>query len=79
MTNEVRQMLVNFLDEKFDEVVNIWNELDNHEKISLFLELSKIVLPKLSHDIVNEEPNYNIDYSHLTTDEIRLLLNESND
>jgi hypothetical protein len=77
LTNEVRQMLVNFLDEKFDEVVNIWNELDNHEKISLFLQLSKIVLPKLSHDIVNDEPNYNIDFSHLTTDEIRELLNES--
>jgi hypothetical protein len=39
--------------------------------------LSKIVLPKLSHDIVNQEPNYNIDFSHLTTDEIRELLNES--
>lgn len=77
LTNEVRQMLVNFLDEKFDEVVNIWNELDNREKISLFLQLSKIVLPKLSHDFVNEEPNYNIDFSHLTTDEIRELLNES--
>jgi len=78
LTSEVRQMLVNFLDEKFDEVVNIWCELDHREKISLFLQLSKIVLPKLSYDLENEEPKINIELSHLTTDEIRELLNEIN-
>jgi hypothetical protein len=77
LTNEVRQMLVNFLDEKFDEVTNLWSELDHREKISLFLQLSKIVLPKLSHDNINDEPNLQIDLSHLTTDEIRELLNGS--
>jgi methylenetetrahydrofolate reductase (NADPH) len=58
-------MLVNFLDEKFDEVTNIWSELDHREKISLFLQLSKIVLPKLSHDNINDEPNLEIDLKHL--------------
>ena len=78
LTNEVRQMLVNFLDEKFDEVTNLWSELDHREKISLFLQLSKIVLPKLTIDNMIDEPILDIDLSHLTTDEIRELLNESN-
>ncbi len=78
LTNEVRQMLVNFLDEKFDEITTLWSELDHREKISLFLQLSKIVLPKFSNDNINDEPNLDIDLSHLTTDEIRELLNESN-
>lgn len=46
MTNDVRQMLVNFLDDKFSEVLELWDDLDNREKISLFLQLAKIVLPK---------------------------------
>ncbi len=80
LTNEVRQMLVNFIDEKFDEVSTLWDDLDHREKISLFLQLAKIVLPKLSieNNTENEQTDFNIDLSHLTTDEIRELLNESN-
>ncbi len=79
ITNEVREILVNFLDEKTDEVMSIWEELDNREKIGLFLQLAKIVLPK-------QIPDYYIKYesdmvsrpdlSHLTTDEIIQLLDE---
>jgi hypothetical protein len=79
ITNEVREILVNFLDEKTDEVMSIWKELDNREKIGLFIQLAKIVLPKQIPDyFVQYEQDMLIrpDFSHLTTDEIIRLLDE---
>jgi hypothetical protein len=79
LTNEVREMLVRFLDEKTDEITSLWNDLDNREKIGLFIQLAKIVLPK-------QIPDYYIKYesdmitrpnlSHLTTEELIDLLGE---
>jgi hypothetical protein len=79
LTNEVREMLVRFLDEKTDEITSLWNDLDNREKIGLFIQLAKIVLPKQIPDyFVQYEQDMLIrpDFSHLTTDEIIQLLDE---
>jgi hypothetical protein len=79
LTNEVREMLVRFLDEKTDEITSLWNDLDNREKIGLFIQLAKIVLPKQIPDyFVQYEQDMLIrpDFSHLTTDEIIRLLDE---
>lgn len=79
LTNEVREMLIYFLDSKIDEVMGIWSDLDNREKISLFLQLAKLVLPKQipDHIIDYEESMMNrMDFSHLTTEELKELLRE---
>ena len=79
LTNEVREMLVRFLDEKTDEITLLWNDLDNREKIGLFIQLAKIVLPKQIPDYFvqyEQDMMTRPDFSHLTTDEIIQLLDE---
>jgi hypothetical protein len=79
LTNEVRTILIHFLDSKIDEVMDLWSDLDNREKISMFLQLAKIILPKQIPDhIIDYEESlmHKIDFSHLTTEEIKELLGE---
>lgn len=45
-TRDVKEFIVNFLNEKAFEIPYIWDSLDDKDKASLFLHLSRLVLPK---------------------------------
>jgi hypothetical protein len=76
-TRDLREFITGFLNDKTPEISTLWYTLDDKDKLTLFMHLCRLVLPK-PNDNINDEPNLDIDLSHLTTDEIRELLNESN-
>jgi|SRR5690554_6108741 len=45
-TRELKEFITDFLNEKAYEIPHIWNALDDKEKATLFLHLSRLVLPK---------------------------------
>jgi hypothetical protein len=56
-TRELKQFITNFLNEKTSEIFEIWDSLDDKEKATLFLHLSKLVMPR---NEVNEDEQKNI-------------------
>lgn len=49
-TKELNSLIVNFLNDKVDEIFQIWETLDNRDKAVLYLQLCKIVMPKVNED-----------------------------
>jgi hypothetical protein len=45
-TKAMRKMLLDFLHNKFDEVCGLWDELETRDKLTLYLQLSRLVIPK---------------------------------
>ncbi len=45
-TKDLQQFITNFLNEKAFEIPLIWDTLDDKDKATLFLHLSKLVMPK---------------------------------
>ena len=45
-TKVVKEFIVDFLNDKSDELYSIWDELEPREKATLFLHLSRMVVPK---------------------------------
>lgn len=44
-TRKLRETIVSFLNEKADVIPQIWDELEPKEQATLFLHLSKLVMP----------------------------------
>jgi hypothetical protein len=53
-TKELQQFITNFLNEKSFEIPLIWDTLEDKDKATLFLHLSKLVMPKQMTDAVQE-------------------------
>jgi hypothetical protein len=45
-TKDLQKFITNFLNEKAFEIPLIWDTLDDKDKATLFLHLSKLVMPK---------------------------------
>lgn len=53
-TKELQQFITNFLNEKSFEIPLIWDSLEDKDKATLFLHLSKLVMPKQMTDAEQE-------------------------
>jgi hypothetical protein len=53
-TKELNKLIVNFLNEKTEDVFQIWERLDDKDKATLFLQLCKLVMPKANEDKAEE-------------------------
>lgn len=73
-TATLRNSITYFLNDKLSELDTIWNSLDDREKATLFIHLMKVVMPKAQSDTSNDIQKH--DFSNLTTEEIKQLLNE---
>jgi hypothetical protein len=49
-TRDLRRFITNFLNEKTAEIPDLWDSLDDKDKLSLFMHLSRLVLPKPTDD-----------------------------
>ena len=53
-TKDLQQFITNFLNEKAFEIPLIWDTLEDKDKATLFLHLSKLVMPKQMTDAEQE-------------------------
>jgi hypothetical protein len=53
-TKDIKEFIVNFLNDKTFEIAEIWNNLEDKDKASLFLHLAKLVMPTNKNEIVEE-------------------------
>jgi len=53
-TKDLQKFITNFLNEKAFEIPLIWDTLDDKDKATLFLHLSKLVMPKQMTDAEQE-------------------------
>jgi hypothetical protein len=75
-TRDLREFITNFLNDKTDEITDIWDTLDNRDKLTLFLHLTRVILPKPPEE-KNPEPIRPIyDFSSLTTEQIQELIDK---
>jgi hypothetical protein len=56
-TRDLRDFVVNFLNGKTPEISTLWDTLDNKDKLSLFMHLCRLVLPKPTDDTDREDGN----------------------
>ena len=49
-TRDLRRFITNFLNDKAHEIPTLWDTLDDKDKLSLFMHLSRLVLPKPNED-----------------------------
>lgn len=49
-TKELKEFIINFLNDKAFEIPLIWNSLEDKDKATLYLHLTKLVLPKVIED-----------------------------
>jgi hypothetical protein len=78
-TKDIKEFIVNFLNEKTFEIPLIWQSLDDKEKINLFVHLSKLVLPRTPEnefDEINELKDNDIKITFFNSDDTLLPLNE---
>ncbi len=84
-TKDIKEFIVNFLNEKTFEIPLIWQSLDDKEKINLFVHLSKLVMPptKVENNIQENQSILNIDpldneikITFVNSDDTDLPLNE---
>jgi hypothetical protein len=47
VTTELRVRISNFLDDKFDTILDEFNELEAKDKVNLYLKLIEYVIPKM--------------------------------
>jgi hypothetical protein len=73
-TRDLRDFITGFLNSKTNELEKIWDTLDEKDKATFFLHLSRLVISK---PIEDPQIVPSIDLSFLTTDELRELLNEN--
>jgi hypothetical protein len=53
-TKDLQQFITNFLNEKAFEIPLIWDTLEDKDKATLFLHLSKLVMPKNLNESIEQ-------------------------
>lgn len=61
-TKDLQQFIANFLNEKAFEIPLIWDSLEDKDKATLFIHLSKLVMPKNLNESI-EQQNIKVGYS----------------
>ena len=56
-TRELREFITNFLNDKTPEISTLWDTLDDKDKLTLFMHLCRLVLPKPNDDPDRENVN----------------------
>jgi hypothetical protein len=51
-TKELREFITSFLNDKSNEIPQMWDELETKDKLTLFMHLCRLVMPKP----IDEEP-----------------------
>jgi hypothetical protein len=54
-TKELREFITSFLNDKSNEIPDMWDELETKDKLTLFMHLCRLVMPKT----IEEESNTN--------------------
>lgn len=76
-TKDLREFIVNFLNEKSVEIPDIWDSLDTKDKATLYLHLLKQVMPKQSDSDKDDITENRIEVEILEAETERIeLLNE---
>lgn len=75
-TRDLREFITNFLNDKTDEVIDIWDTLENRDKLTLFLHLTRVILPKPPEEKSPEPIQPIYDFSGLTTAQIQELIDK---
>jgi hypothetical protein len=73
-TRDLREFITNFLNDKTDEIIDIWDTLENRDKLTLFLHLTRVILPKPPEEKIPEPIQPIYDFSGLTTEQIHELI-----
>jgi hypothetical protein len=73
-TAELQRSITFFLCDRMDEIAQIWDDLEPKDKATLFIHLSKLVIPKTIKEEKQEPPVFN--FEGITTYEIKQLLGE---
>jgi len=56
-TRDLREFITNFLNDKTPEISTLWDTLDDKDKLTLFMHLCRLVLPKPNDDPDRENNN----------------------
>jgi len=56
-TRDLRDFITGFLNDKTPEISTLWDTLEDKDKLSLFMHLCKLVLPKPIEDHEREDNN----------------------
>jgi hypothetical protein len=56
-TRDLRLFITGFLNEKAHEIPTLWDTLEDKDKLSLFMHLCRLVLPKVNEDNEREDNN----------------------
>jgi hypothetical protein len=74
-TKELQQFITNFLNDKAFEIPLIWDSLDDKDKATLFIHLSKLVLPKSVNEMDKPQiTRFEFDVPELTQSQIDKLI-----
>jgi hypothetical protein len=74
-TKDLKDFITNFLNDKAFEIPLIWDSLDDKDKATLFIHLSKLVMPKSVNDTDKSEINrFEFDVPELTQNQINKLI-----
>jgi hypothetical protein len=79
-TRDIKEFITNFLNDKAYEIPHIWESLEDKDKASLYLHLSRLVLPKpLEDEDKKEQINVPTPITFLTPEEVRKKAKELED
>jgi hypothetical protein len=56
-TRDLRDFITGFLNDKTPEISTLWDTLEDKDKLSLFMHLCRLVLPKVNEDNEREDNN----------------------
>jgi len=77
-TKDLKEFITNFLNDKAFEIPLIWNTLDDKDKATLFIHLSKLVMPKQTDDVSTKPivERFEFDIPELSQNQIDKLIDK---
>lgn len=74
-TKDLKDFITNFLNDKAFEIPLIWDTLEDKDKATLFIHLSKLVLPKTVNEMDKPQiTRFEFDVPELTQNQIDKLI-----
>lgn len=55
-TRQLRESIVHFLNDKVESIFETWDTLDPKDQVTLFLHLSKLVIPNIPKEAEQDSP-----------------------
>ena len=69
-TKQIREMINDFLDSNFDNIVEAFNELQPREKVKFYIDLLQYGVPKL------QSTDLKTDFDKLTDEQLDIIIHE---